>query len=224
MADEYFLNPVDITEEHIKSQLDPFLPNLYEHLTAKGMDLRTLGLHRRDHGKWDSDQSLRGKWIFLEYHYTISFLDLAKNLKDKIWVEIVSGKYKGSIGHIGSVNYNGLQIQINSNGDETGKLSAKALRYLPDYTGGFNKAVKARVIKDIFDQIIEPDSKVIFAERGKLRIGVLLEYDYHRNIAIIRTADGTEDINPRTSQIVNCQKINESFIKNTVLTAILTKD
>jgi len=136
------------------------------------------------------------------------------------YVEILSGKYKGSIGYL---QYD--TIRIGKTHDDTCKrLTAKSLKLLSDYQGPPCMQVKAREIRDIFDQTIEPGDKVIFAERGRLRIGVLVEYQFHDNKAIITTPEGKETVNPRTSQIVNCQKINESFIGKTVLTAKLRGD
>lgn len=209
-----------ITDDYVKAQIDERLLGLYEHLIEKGVDVRKHSIHSWQTSDWNGKDYTNKRQVFsASFNQLYKYLD-SKNTK--LFVEVTSGKHKGSIGYISSTSWSGGSIiRINEKGDCTSALSAKAMRFLPNHDGTFRKAVKARVIKDIFDQVIEPDSKVIFAEKGKLRIGVMLEYDFHTNIALIRTPEGKVSVNPRKSQIVNCEKINSTFIQNTVLITML---
>ena len=208
-----FTDPNQITNEEIKSHINSCLNGLYEYLIDKGINVKDYSLQ---HWKTHDDNH----YYNISYGYLIDQLDKKGIL---IFVEIKSGKYKGSIGHISNTTYdNKSKIQVSdSYVDTTTPLSAKAMKLLVDHDGTYCKRVKQREIRDIFDQTIEPNDKVIFAEKGKLRIGVLQEYDFHKNIAHIRTPEGKCEVNPRKSDIVNCQKINETFISNSVLTAML---
>jgi len=188
--------------EKLKEELEEICVGLYEYV-AQRMPLQKFD-HLEKSGK-------------LYWYHIVGIMEINHV---EPYVEITSGKYKGSIGVL---EYD--TIKLGTTYDERCKrLSAKSLKLLPEYQGPPRMQVRAREIRDIFDQTIEPGDKVIYAERGKLRIGVLVEYRFHDNIAVITTPEGKEEVNPRTSQIVNCQKINESYIGRTVLTAKLRGD
>jgi len=187
--------------DKLQDVLDSVVEGLAAHVSSKIPDSKFDHLTRRQHFSW------------------YDLLSVIEGLDVQPYVEILSGKYKGSIGYL---QYK--TIRLGSDYKNTCPLpTAKNLRLLPDYEGPPVMKVRAREIRDIFDQTIAPGDKVIFADRGKLRIGVLVEYRFHDNRALVKTPEGTEEVNPRKSQIVNCQKINESFIANTVLTATLKR-
>lgn len=216
-----YTDPSQISDEYIREIFETRLVGAYDYFLTKGIDIRKYAIH-----SWTQSTWVGSGYKEIGKTFDVDFSKLVKHLTDdkkmNLWVEITSGKYKGSVGIVGSFSWNGgIIVRLSDNGDSSTPLTVKALKLLPDHAGGYTKAVKARVIKDIFDQVIEPGSKVIFAERGKLHIGVMVEYDYHKNIAHVRTPTGKVPVNPRKSQIVNCEKINATFIENTVLIARL---
>lgn len=133
----------------------------------------------------------------------------------QIWVEIKSGKYKGSIGRYQSA------WSINLGETRMPPLIPKNLKFLPDYAGSYVMSVtKAKPQIDKYGSEIKTGDRVLY---GGLVFGVISGFDRHVNRFKIINSDGNTKTGIARNDIVSLEKLDIGKWANIVTMAKLAK-
>lgn len=177
---------------------------------------------------------LNGASVYLnncEYFHTIDDLvhdvlfRLIGKYKLELYFEILTGKYKGSIGKVRGTHWIDLGKDPTSKKTPSQKfLSKRNMRLRTDVDAPTLVFEQAEIVSlDSFENTNNPGDIIVYIESGRLEYGTFVQFDTLNRRLILKTSNGRETSVATNRNMMNVTKMPATVMRNEILKAQLVR-